>query len=135
VTADSCLATGQRDLFSSKLWNEKQRPALCQSSLYVLCRAAIWFVVHHFWFLDVKVGGLPVRLLCRLLLAALTPAVLLPGLIRSGASKSLVSTPMLLQVMVAGLFLAHSGECPALQDCQLLSLRRHVFSHTADQLT
>ena len=49
------------------------------------CRAAIWFVVHHFWFLDVRVGGLPVRLLCRLLLAALTPAVLLPGLIRSGA--------------------------------------------------
>lgn len=61
-------------------------------------RAAIWFVVHHFWFLDVKVGGLPVRLLCRLLLAALAPAVLLPGLIRSGASKALVSTLMLLQV-------------------------------------
>jgi hypothetical protein len=67
----------------------------------VLCCAAIWFVVHHFWFLDVRVGGLPVRLLCRLLLAALTPAVLLPGLIRSGASKSLVSTLMLLQVMAA----------------------------------
>ena len=58
-------------------------------------------MVHHFWFLDVRVGGLPVRLLCRLLLAALTPAVLLPGLIRSGASKALVSTLMLLQVTLA----------------------------------
>ena len=53
---------------------------------------------HHFWFLDVWVGGLPVWGLCQLLLAALAPAVLLPGVIRSGASKTVISWIMLIQV-------------------------------------
>lgn len=104
-----CTALRPWSPSGSKVFNRHTKPVVCmlppsagsRGTADGVCSprcAAIWFVVHHFWFLDVKVGGLPVRGLCQLLLAALAPAVLLPGLIRSGASKTLVNTLMLLQV-------------------------------------
>jgi len=83
-----------------RTWNAEHGDAMADIDKQP-CLAAIWFVVHHFWFLDVQVGGLPVRALCQLLLAALASAVLLPGLIRSAAPKNLISALMLLQVGLA----------------------------------
>ncbi|KAK9824524.1 hypothetical protein WJX72_011089 [[Myrmecia] bisecta] len=59
-----------------------------------------WFVFHHFWFLDIHMEGMPLRMLCKLLLAAMVPAALLPGLIASGASRSAVSALLLCQAVV-----------------------------------
>ena len=42
---------------------------------------------HHFWFLETAVSGMPLQTLCKLALAAVLPAALLPGLVRSGGSK------------------------------------------------
>lgn len=43
-----------------------------------------WFMWHHFGFLEIAVGGLPLRALCALVLAAMVPATLLPGLQHAG---------------------------------------------------
>lgn len=92
-----------------RTWNAEHGDAVADINMRP-CLAAIWFVVHHFWFLDVQVGGLPVRALCQLLLAALAPAVLLPGLIRSAAPKNLISALMLLQVGLASCSADGAGE-------------------------
>lgn len=60
--------------------------------------AAVWFVYHHFWFLDIAIGGVPLQVLCQLLLVALIPAALLPGLIATGAHKDFINHQMLIQV-------------------------------------
>lgn len=44
----------------------------------------VWFVRQHFWFLDILVGSIHLRSLCVLVLLALAPAVLVPGLVISG---------------------------------------------------
>uniref|UniRef100_A0A7S0WJN6 Uncharacterized protein n=1 Tax=Pyramimonas obovata TaxID=1411642 RepID=A0A7S0WJN6_9CHLO len=49
-----------------------------------------WFLSHHFWFLDVTFGGLPLAALCRLLLLLL--ALLLLTLALSSSSGCLVPT-------------------------------------------
>lgn len=59
----------------------------------------MWFVYHHFWFLDIAIGGVPLQVLCQLLLLALLPAALLPGLIATGAHKDFINQQMLLQVL------------------------------------
>jgi hypothetical protein len=43
-----------------------------------------WFVWHHFWFLDITLDGWHLRTLCVLVVAAMLPAALLPGLLYSG---------------------------------------------------
>lgn len=40
---------------------------------------------HHFWFLDIQLGGLPLRWLCVVVVVAMLPAALAPGLLYSGA--------------------------------------------------
>jgi hypothetical protein len=61
--------------------------ALRDYAIFVLgaLATAAWFVWHHFWFLDVRVGGLHVRALCALALAAALPAAALPGAVVAGA--------------------------------------------------
>jgi hypothetical protein len=61
--------------------------ALRDYAIFVLgaLATAAWFVWHHFWFLDVRVGGLHVRALCALALAAALPAAALPGAVAAGA--------------------------------------------------
>ncbi len=56
-----------------------------------------WFVSHHFWFLDILVGGTTLQLLCKLLLAALVPAVLVPGLAAARAPRLAIGALLMLQ--------------------------------------
>jgi hypothetical protein len=62
--------------------------------------AGIWFVRQHFWFLDITVGGLHLHTLCKLALAALLPALMVPGLVYSGAPLTAVDALVMLQVRV-----------------------------------
>eukprot|EP00887_Chlorella_sp_A99_P005591 scaffold1.g5591.t1 len=39
-----------------------------------------WFVWHHFWFLDIYLGGMHLRTVCYLVLAAMAASALVPGL-------------------------------------------------------
>jgi hypothetical protein len=58
----------------------------------------IWFVRQHFWFLDLLVGTTHLHLLCKLLLVALVPALLVPGFMAARASGSAIGALMMLQV-------------------------------------
>ena len=62
---------------------------------------ALWFVHHHYWFLNIQIQTHGLRFLCQVILAALLPATLLPGLVISRGSRSLVGTLMLAQVRCA----------------------------------
>jgi len=55
-------------------------------------------VYHHFWFLQTSVAGMPLQTVCKLVLAAMVPAALLPGLVRSGGSRSHVAVLLITQV-------------------------------------
>lgn len=79
---------------------QREEPSLSWSKepVDVVGCAAVWFVYHHFWFLDVSIGGLPLHAVCQMLILALVPAALLPGLLATGASKDLVNQQLLLQV-------------------------------------
>jgi len=57
----------------------------------------VWFVYQHFWFLDIIVGMLHLHIVCRLVLAALVPALMVPGLVQAKASKLAISTLLMLQ--------------------------------------
>lgn len=63
--------------------------------------AGVWFVYHHFWFLETSVSGMPLQMLCKLALAAMLPAALLPGLVRSGGSKLHLGILLVVQVCPA----------------------------------
>lgn len=58
---------------------------------------ACWFVAHHFWFLDARVGHLRIHTACRLALAALVPALLVPGLIVAQAGRPAVGVLLFVQ--------------------------------------
>lgn len=60
--------------------------------------AGIWFVKSQFGFLDVSVGGQPLQALCFQALAALLPALLVPGLIHAKAHRPAVGALLLVQV-------------------------------------
>ncbi len=55
------------------------------TSVCAFCDAGGWFLWQHFWFLEVSLGGMPLKNVCVLVLAAMLPAALLPGLLYSGA--------------------------------------------------
>ncbi|KAA6419880.1 MAG: hypothetical protein FRX49_10243, partial [Trebouxia sp. A1-2] len=56
-----------------------------------------WFLHHHYWFLNIEIQTHGLRFLCQVILAALLPATLLPGLIIGRGSGALVSLLMLAQ--------------------------------------
>lgn len=58
----------------------------------------LWFLHHHYWFLNVQIQTHGLRFLCQVILAALLPATLLPGLIIGQGNKSVVRLLMLGQV-------------------------------------
>ena len=66
--------------------------------LAVLSTAAGWFIWHHFWFLDIKMGGMDLKTLCVLLLLATEPALLAPGLVYTKASHLVVGGVLMVQV-------------------------------------
>ncbi|EFJ42255.1 hypothetical protein VOLCADRAFT_97706 [Volvox carteri f. nagariensis] len=41
----------------------------------------VWFMRHHFWFLNILVSGMQLHTICKLALAALVPALTVPGLV------------------------------------------------------
>ncbi|KAF8058100.1 hypothetical protein HT031_005760 [Scenedesmus sp. PABB004] len=74
-----------------------------------------WLVTAHFWFLDLRVGFLHLHTLCKLALAALAPALLVPGLVLACAGRQLVGVLMLTQaellaVLEEQLYGAHHHE-------------------------
>lgn len=58
---------------------------------------------HHFWFLETSVSGMPLQTLCKLALAAMLPAALLPGLVRSGGTKLHLGALMVVQARARAL--------------------------------
>jgi hypothetical protein len=60
--------------------------------------AGVWFVVQHFWSLEVWVGGLHLHAICRMALAALLPALMLPGLVSARAPAPAMDVLVMLQV-------------------------------------
>ncbi|KAJ9506464.1 hypothetical protein QJQ45_019460, partial [Haematococcus lacustris] len=73
----------------------------------------VWFVYHHFWFLDIRLGGpgsWHLHTLCKLALAALLPALMLPGLVHAGAHIAAV------ELMVVA------------QSCLMLALEEQLFA-------
>ena len=74
----------------------QQKLKAAEAERHHIC-AGVWFVVHHFWFLDVELDGMSLQRLCQLLLAAMVPAVLLPGLVASRVSSSLISALLVVQ--------------------------------------
>lgn len=66
--------------------------------------AGLWFLWHHFFFLDIWLGHMHLKLLCGLIGAAMLPALLLPGLVhgRHGVhhARQLVGGLMVVQVGV-----------------------------------
>lgn len=54
--------------------------------------------MQHFWFLDIRVGGLALGTICKLALAALLAALMVPGLVYSRASPTIIGALLVLQV-------------------------------------
>lgn len=59
---------------------------------------AVWFLHHHYWFLNIQIQTHGLRFLCQVILAGLLPATLLPGLVMRPGLQSLVGPFMLGQV-------------------------------------
>lgn len=77
--------------------------SLREYAVFVAGAAAtgVWFVRQHFWFLDIVIGFTHLLTLCKLLLVALVPALLVPGLVVSQASRHTIGAMLMLQVSVA----------------------------------
>jgi len=78
----------------------------------------VWFVVQHYWFLDIAVGGLHLRLLCKLALAALLPALMVPGLVYAHAPPMATGALLVLQASLVcvceeALFVGSQSDGPA----------------------
>lgn len=89
-------------------------PALLMSCLALVgtIASAIWLIWHHFWFLEISVGGVPLRVICQLLVAALVVSLIAPGVVLSGVTDRLVRVGLegflLVQVVLAN----RSTVCP-----------------------
>lgn len=93
--------------------------SLQEYSIFVLGAflTAGWMVHHHFWFLDLKVGFVHLHTVCKLALAALLPALIIPGLVLAHVGRQFVGVLMLVQaelvcVLEEQMFGAHHHEEP-----------------------
>lgn len=91
--------------------------SLQEYSVFVLGAflTAGWFVHHHFWFLDLRVGFVHLHTVCKLALAALLPALIVPGLVLAHMGRQFVGVLMLVQaelvcVLEEQMFGAHHHE-------------------------
>jgi len=65
---------------------------------YIHALAGVWFVISQFWFLDIAVSGLHLHTICKMALAALLPALMVPGLVYAKAPRSVTGVVLMLQV-------------------------------------
>uniref|UniRef100_A0A7S3R236 Uncharacterized protein n=1 Tax=Dunaliella tertiolecta TaxID=3047 RepID=A0A7S3R236_DUNTE len=77
----------------------------------------VWFVSSQFWFLDIAISGLHLHTVCKLALAALLPALMVPGLMFSGAPRSALGGLLILQAGLVAfleeqLFMPSQAEFP-----------------------
>ncbi|WIA13369.1 hypothetical protein OEZ85_006949 [Tetradesmus obliquus] len=93
--------------------------SLQEYSIFVLGAflTAGWLVHHHFWFLDLRVGFVHLHTICKLALAALLPALIVPGLVLAQTGRQVVGVLMLAQaellcVLEEQMFGAHHHEEP-----------------------
>ncbi|WPT14438.1 hypothetical protein PSENEW3_00000568 [Picochlorum sp. SENEW3] len=66
-----------------------------------LCTCA-WFLWQHFWFLDIKLDGMSLKVICSLIFAAMIPAVVVPGLLMAklpGSGPLLVMQAVILAIL------------------------------------
>lgn len=61
----------------------------------VICVA--YFLHAHFWFLDIDLDGMRVHTLCKLIVAAAVPSLLIPGFVRLQVRPALCAAALLLQ--------------------------------------
>lgn len=61
----------------------------------VICVA--YFLHAHFWFLDIDLDGMHVHTLCKLIVAAAVPSLLIPGFVRLQIRPALCAAALLLQ--------------------------------------
>jgi hypothetical protein len=59
-----------------------------------------WFIYHHFWFLDVRLGHLHLHALCKMAAIAAVPALLIPGLVLVTWGHQLVGVLLLIQAEI-----------------------------------
>ncbi|KXZ48748.1 hypothetical protein GPECTOR_25g332 [Gonium pectorale] len=62
--------------------------------------SCLWFVRHHFWFLEIDVSGMRLHTICKLAVAALVPALTVPGLVVARASSALVGALLVAQAVM-----------------------------------
>ncbi|KAG2493679.1 hypothetical protein HYH03_008193 [Edaphochlamys debaryana] len=60
----------------------------------------LWFMLQHFWFLDIVIGGFKLHTICKLAIAALVPALTVPGLIVARANGHLIGGLMVAQAVL-----------------------------------
>ena len=56
-----------------------------------------WFVYHHFWFLDIRVGHLHLHAMCKMAAVAAIPALVVPGLVLVNWGHQLIGVLLLIQ--------------------------------------
>lgn len=76
-----------------------------------------WFIYHHFWFLDIRVGPMHLHTMCKLAFLALLPALFVPGMVVNRAYKSVIGALLLIQaellcILEEQMFAAHHHEDP-----------------------
>jgi hypothetical protein len=93
--------------------------SLREYSVFVLgaVLTAAWFVYHHFWFLDIKVGFVHLHTMVKLAVAGLLPALLVPGLMLAQWGCQAIGVLMFVQaellcVLEEQMYGAHHHEDP-----------------------
>lgn len=62
--------------------------------------SAAWFILHNFWFLDVSLGGMPIKTICGLLLGSLVLALAVPGVTLLPRASFLVGVAFIAQAFL-----------------------------------
>ncbi|GLC46128.1 hypothetical protein PLESTB_001193000 [Pleodorina starrii] len=60
----------------------------------------VWFMRQHFWFLDILVSGMRLHTLCKLAVAALVPALTVPGLVIARVNPHIVGGLLVMQAVL-----------------------------------
>ncbi|KAG2447194.1 hypothetical protein HYH02_007936 [Chlamydomonas schloesseri] len=63
----------------------------------------LWFMRQHFWFLDILVSGMRLHTLCKLAVAALVPALTVPGLVVARANAHIIGGLLVAQAVLISL--------------------------------